>query len=126
MRNHGRLLRFRESGGRVPANPVVPRFRPVASNVTIDNTMPEVGDVLTVSYSFADQDGDDEGVSIISWKRDGAPIPGATIPGGVTYEVTEDDIGDRLSVGVIPMSVARPFAGSEALSAETENVPVPT
>ncbi|MGY4023911.1 inverse autotransporter beta domain-containing protein, partial [Aeromonas sobria] len=51
---------------------------PQATSVTIDNTSPTVGDVLTGSYTYSDADSDVEGTSTYKWYRNGAEISGAT------------------------------------------------
>ena len=55
-----------------PVGPVTPapdpRTPPTASNVLISGT-PQVGQVLTGSYAYADADGDDEGASTFRWLR---------------------------------------------------------
>ncbi len=96
--------------------------RPTASTVIIDNTAPEVGDVLTGSYIYNDVDGDPEGTSIYRWLRDGTEeIAGAA---SLNYTVTYDDVGSRLVFEVTPVSASGyPVAGDPVQSAITADVP---
>ena len=62
-----------------------PNTPPTASNVSISGT-PQVGQVLTGSYTYDDAEEDLEGTSTFRWLRGGSPIAGATAqslrPGG--------------------------------------------
>ena len=51
---------------------------PTASNVSINNATPVLGDELTGLYTYDDADGDAEGTSTYRWLRNGAAISGAT------------------------------------------------
>jgi large repetitive protein len=54
-----------------------PPTPPMASSVFISGA-PQVGQVLTGSYTYADTEGDLEGASTFRWLRDRTPIAGAT------------------------------------------------
>ncbi len=62
-------------------------------SVTLDNTAPQEGDLLTVSNTLADIDG--LGTVSYQWQRDGVDIAGAT---GSSYATSASDIGTTLSV----------------------------
>ena len=62
--------------------------------VTIDNTMPAEGDVLTASNTLADADGL-SGPITYQWQRNGVDIAGAT---GATYTTTQADVGAAITV----------------------------
>ncbi|ASJ73793.1 DUF4347 domain-containing protein [Granulosicoccus antarcticus] len=61
--------------------------------VTIDNTMPDQGDVLTASNTLADEDG--LGTISYQWQRDGVDISGAT---NTTYTTIQTDVGSTVQV----------------------------
>ncbi|MGH8480697.1 MAG: hypothetical protein ACREXK_14305, partial [Gammaproteobacteria bacterium] len=73
---------------------------PTASNVLITGT-PEVGQVLTGSYTYADAEDDLEGASTFRWLRDGRPIAGATER---TYTLVAADQGTLVSFEVTPVA----------------------
>ncbi|MEQ9407983.1 MAG: DUF4347 domain-containing protein, partial [Fuerstiella sp.] len=60
-------------------------------SVTIDNTTPAQGDTLTASNTLADADG--MGTITYTWKADGS-----TVGTGVTYVVTESEVGTVITV----------------------------
>ncbi len=70
-----------------------PNTAPTGS-VTIDNTTPAQGDVLTASNTLADADGLSGPISY-QWQRDGVNIGGAT---GATYTTVQADVGATISV----------------------------
>ncbi len=96
--------------------------QPAVSAVIIDNTAPEVDDVLTGSYTYNDIDGDPEGTSTYRWLRDGTEeIAGAT---SLNYTVTYDDVGSSLVFEVTPVSAsAYPAEGDPVQSTATADVP---
>ncbi|OFY66813.1 MAG: hypothetical protein A2V64_07100 [Bacteroidetes bacterium RBG_13_43_22] len=106
-----------ESTAYGPAN-----SQPVASNVQIISGTATVGSILEGDYDFSDADpADPEGTSIFRWLRNGTiPITGATT---LTYVVTAEDEGYRLSFEVTPVSSSGyPSAGASVQSAQTAPV----
>ena len=98
----------------VRPDPVAPaNTAPVASAVAITGT-PEVGQMLTGSYTYADADGDTEGASTYRWLRDGAPIAGAT---GTSYALVAADAGANIVFEVTPAATAGVLTGSPVTSA---------
>jgi len=95
---------------------------PVASLVTIDDTSPEIGNMITGSYVYDDVDGDSEGSSYFRWLRDGTEeITGAN---SKTYTVTNDDAGRTLTFEVTPVAGdGYPDTGIAAQSPATDAVP---
>ena len=85
-------------------NPPTP---PTASSVFISGT-PQVGQVLTGSYTYADAEGDLEGASTFRWLRDGTPIAGATAQ---TYTLVVADQGSHGELRGHPGRPERPLAG---------------
>lgn len=73
---------------------------PIASNVTVIGT-PEVGQVLTGSYTYFDADGDLEGGSFYQWLRNGAPILGAN---GLQYTLQSADLNAMIVFRVTPIA----------------------
>lgn len=51
--------------------------KPIATNVTIDNTTPTVGDTLTGDYTYDDTELDPEGTSTFRWTADNTDIASA-------------------------------------------------
>jgi len=101
-------------------------FLPVASSVSIDNTAPQVGDILTGSHVFSDPQGDPEGVSLSRWLIETGVGTGVYtgLPGGnaATYTVVQEDLGRRFIYGVTPVSTVSPFVGIEKKSSPTAAV----
>jgi uncharacterized repeat protein (TIGR01451 family) len=85
---------------------------PTASNVSISG-IPQVGQVLTGNYTYADLEGDFEGASIFRWLRDGTPIAGAT---DRAYALVVEDVGALIHFNVTPVAQTGPSPGSEATS----------
>lgn len=102
----------------VPAAPVA--SVPTASRVGISGTA-QVGQVLTGVYTYADVNGDAEGVSTFRWLRGGSAIAGAT---GTTYTITTADQGNALAFEVTPVSTVAPERGLPVSS--TPTAPIPT
>lgn len=82
---------------------------PEADEVSINGTL-EVGQTLTGTYEYWDDDEDAEGVSTFKWYRanddvgtNKTAIPGAT---AITYTVTAADAGKYLSFEVTPVAAA--------------------
>jgi hypothetical protein len=80
---------------------------PTASNVSTSGT-PQVGQVLTGSYTYADVDGDDEGTSTFRWLRGTTPIAGATAP---SYALVAADEGALIRFEVTPVAESGPSPG---------------
>ncbi|MCF8223593.1 MAG: T9SS type A sorting domain-containing protein [Bacteroidales bacterium] len=96
--------------------------QPYASSVSVSDLTPEVGDVLSGTYTYNDDDGESEGSSSYRWLREGAGvIPGADSD---TYTVTFDDIAYKLIFEVTPVaSSGYPLEGDPVQSAATAEVP---
>ncbi|MGL6608198.1 hypothetical protein [Aeromonas hydrophila] len=58
--------------------PDVVGFKPVADNVAIDNQTPTLGDTLSVTYDYDDEDGDAEAAPDIKWLYNGRYVTGET------------------------------------------------
>ena len=82
-----------------PVGPVV-NPPPVATNVLILGT-PQVGQVLTGSYIYADAENDPQGVSTFRWLRGGTPIDGAA---ALTYILGAADERALISFEVTPVA----------------------
>ena len=127
--DEGALIRFEVTpvaksgpspGPAVTSNPVGPvtpapdpRTPPTASNAFISGA-PQVGQVLTGSYTYADVDGDDEGASTFRWLRGTTPIAGATAK---SYALVAADEGTLVSFEVTPVALSGPSPGLAATSA---------
>jgi hypothetical protein len=85
---------------------------PTVSGVTITG-VPALGELLTGTYTYADTEGDVEGISTFRWLRDGSEIPGAT---GSTYTVAAADIETNLSFEVTPVAQTGASPGTPAVS----------
>lgn len=94
---------FRNSGVAVmspPAGPVQGYTPPVADNVAISGDFGQNG-TLTVSYHYSDAEDDQEGVSVVTWYRDGIlSQQGAS----KTYAITKADSGKVISVTITPVA----------------------
>ncbi|EKN4180495.1 Ig-like domain-containing protein [Yersinia enterocolitica] len=77
--------------------------RAPTTTLSINNTQPQVGDVINVTSAFNDADGDIEQGTTYQWMLDGAAISGATNP---SYTLSLSDIlaGSELNVVVIPQT----------------------
>jgi hypothetical protein len=89
---------------------------PTASNVmfTDDNGGNiEVGDTLTLSYTYDDVNGDTEGTTLFRWYSNGVAIltPSAS---STIYTVENADLGTEITVGVTPVATS----GNLTLGAE--------
>ena len=87
---------------------------PTASNVAITGTL-ALGETLTGVYTYADAEGDLEGVSTYRWLRDNVAIPGET---GTTYTVVEADIEAALVFEVTPVALTGASTGTPVQSPE--------
>ncbi len=93
---------------------------PTASAVTISGNA-NVGQVLTGSYTYADAEGNAEGLSQYQWYRgsnsdgsDKAPIPGAI---ATHYTASTRDAGKYLFFEVMPIASVGTLQGTSVLSA---------
>ena len=86
---------------------------PTASNVLISG-IPQVGQVLTGSYDYADAEGDLQGASTFRWLRITTPIDGATAP---IYDLVAADEGTVVSFEVTPVAESGASPGPAATSA---------
>jgi hypothetical protein len=106
------------ASGTSGANNGAANSAPVASNIIITDDNGgniEVGDSLTLSYTYADADGDSEGASQYRWYSDGAQIAGATAT-TTLYTPVAADLGKTLTVRVIPVAKSGEFTGTEVFS----------
>ena len=78
----------------VPSN-----VAPTASNVAIAPTNPTTSDVLTVTYTFNDDDGDGESGTTVSWYRNGTLQSSHT---GLTLPSTATIKGESWHASVLP------------------------
>lgn len=88
---------------------------PVASNVVISGT-PQVGQLLTGSYTYADANSDPQGLSTFRWLRSGTAIANAT---ATSYLLASADQGASITFEVTPVATVSPFAGTAVVSAPT-------
>jgi len=95
---------------------------PVASVVRITGT-PQVGQVLTGSYTYSDTEADPEGVSTFRWLRSTTPIAGATAQ---TYTLVAGDQGATVSFEVTPVAQTGTSPGRPIVSAAAGPVAPPT
>ena len=87
-----------------PSAPINGRA-PVASGLAFDNSVPAIGDTVTLSYVFEDLDGDIELGSTVRWLRDGQPIQGAT---AFSYTLDKSK-GIVQGSASVPKSLPRPM-----------------
>ncbi len=93
--------------------PILPaNTAPTANTINISG-IPEVGQLLTGSYVYADADGDLEGLSTFRWLRDGAAIVGAT---SITYTQIVDDEGALMVFEVTPVATTGVLVGTAVQS----------
>lgn len=105
---------------------------PVAGNVTQIGTA-AAGETLTGSYAYFDANNDPEGTSVFKWFRsegsDGASptlISGAT---GISYTLTNSDIGKCIGFSVTPFASSGTLSGDEVMASTfagpvADNAPV--
>ncbi len=90
---------------------------PTVSNVTIthaNNDRTKVNDILTVNYTYADTEGDVEGVTTFRWLRDDQVISSAT---DRRYTLMIADAGANIAVEVTPVAVSGMTTGEPVMSA---------
>ena len=100
---------------------VPPPTAPTASSVSISGTA-QAGQVLTGSYTYADANGDPQGVSTFRWLRGGVAIAGATAS---TYTLVAADAGSTITFEVTPVATVAPTTGTPVVSAATAAVTLP-
>ena len=102
------------------AGPVTANQPPVASNVTFSGIL-MVGQVLSCSYLYTDNEGDPEGISTFQWFRadDASGTNVAAISGAVsqTYTLVAADDTKFISVEVTPVAQTGASPGIPVLSA---------
>lgn len=93
---------------------------PTASNVTIDNMAPTVGNTVYGSYTYNDINGDLEGTSTFRWLRNGVAIDSATT---TSYTLVAADEGKAISFEVTPVAATgTPSTGTAVASTATSLV----
>ena len=95
---------------------------PVASVVRITGT-PQVGQLLTGSYTYNDTEADPEGVSTFRWLRGTTPIAGATAR---SYTLVAANQGATVSFEVTPVAQSGTSPGRPIVSAAVGPVAPPT
>ena len=97
-----------------PAITVPINLPPTASNVLISGN-PQVGQVLTGSYTYADAEGDLQGASTFRWLRDNVAIAGATAR---SYALVAADEGALIRFEITPVAQSGTSPGLAVTSAE--------
>ncbi|MGD8569902.1 MAG: Calx-beta domain-containing protein [Gammaproteobacteria bacterium] len=101
---------------------IVNNSAPTVSNITItdtDGNDPAVsGDVLSGSYTYADEEGDAESTSgsLYQWIREGYAIKGAT---AASYTLTNADAGAQITLQVTPVAGTGTRVGTPVSSSAT-------
>lgn len=104
-------------GKTVPSPYVVYPKVPEAKNVNITGEYFAVGETLTASYTFFDDNiGDEEKGTTYRWIREDEEGEEEQIGTDRTYKVTEKDIGKKIRVYVAPKSDKEPKDGKECKS----------
>jgi hypothetical protein len=103
----------------ITSTPFITNAVPVASSVNITGT-PNIGQLLTGTYTYTDVDSDLEGTSTFQWYRadnasglNSAAISGAT---SNTYTLQVADDGKYIRFGVVPVAETGTSPGQEAFS----------
>ncbi|MBQ7793566.1 MAG: carbohydrate binding domain-containing protein, partial [Clostridia bacterium] len=101
------------AGIKAYSNVLMPEKAPTAENAAIvGNTY--IGQYLTVTYDYFDANGDAQGESIIVWlSSDSKDGEYAQIAEGLTYQLTENDLGKYIKADVIPVSEKAPYEGEK-------------
>ena len=89
---------------------------PTVSNMTLTDAnagIPLVGDTLVAAYTYADEEGDAEGMSTIRWFRNNDVINGAT---ALNYTLTPDDVNKAIRFVITPQAVTGTLIGAEVSS----------
>lgn len=77
--------------------------RAPTTTLSVNNTQPQVGEVITVTSAFNDADGDAEQGTTYQWTLDGVAISGATSP-SYTLDLSDILAGSELNVIVTPQT----------------------
>lgn len=93
---------------------ILEAFAPVASDVKITGKA-ETGETLTASYTFFDENNDEEKDSVYQWYRDGEAIDGAT---ELTYTLTEEDEDKTIAFEVTPRADSEYESTGKSVRAE--------
>ncbi len=111
------------SSGSSPDSP--PQHAPTASSVSVSGVV-TVGETLTGSYVYADQDGNQEAGSTYQWYRSDdlnatnrTPIQGAT---STAYTLQQADVGKYITFEVTPKTATVPTTGAAVESTVTAAV----
>ena len=91
---------------------------PTATAVNITGT-PEVGQLLTGHYTYADVDNDLQGTSTYRWLRNNVAITGAT---AITYTLVAADFGNPIKFEVTPVALTGILTGTPGASLPTINI----
>ncbi|AHG21536.1 heme utilization protein [Chania multitudinisentens RB-25] len=94
--------------------------RAPTSTLSVNNTQPKVGDVITITSAFNDADGDAESGTTYQWTLDGAAINGAIGPSH-TLSLSDILVGSELNVTVIPQTDPSLTVPSEGLPVQLAN-----
>ena len=93
---------------------ILEAFAPVASDVKITGKA-ETGETLTASYTFFDENNDEEKDSVYQWYRDNEAIDGAT---ELTYTLTEEDEDKTIAFEVTPRADSEYESTGKSVRAE--------
>ncbi|MHA7847976.1 Ig-like domain-containing protein [Serratia sp. D1N4] len=94
--------------------------RAPTATLSVNNTQPQAGDVITVTSAFNDADGDAEQGTTYQWTLDGAAIGGATAP-SYTLDLSDILAGSELNVIVTPQTDPNITVPSEGLPVQLAN-----
>ena len=99
-----------------PVGSTLTNNAPTASNVSIVDSnggQVVVGDILSASYTYADDENDAEGGTTFVWLRNGSAISGAT---AATYTLVTADSGQSISLQVTPVASSGEATGTAVTS----------
>ncbi|MFZ1875092.1 MAG: Ig-like domain-containing protein [Chania sp.] len=94
--------------------------RAPTATLSVNNTQPQAGDIITVTSAFNDADGDAEQGTTYQWTLDGAAIGGATAP-SYTLDLSDILAGSELNVIVTPQTDPNITVPSEGLPVQLAN-----
>ncbi|MFI8383864.1 hypothetical protein, partial [Pseudomonas sp. NPDC079086] len=98
--------------------PIIQGRPPIASSLKFDKHAPALGETVTLSYAFSDEDGDKEVGTSVEWFRNGQLIAGATSFSYTLNELDGDSPGMILRAAVTPRtdpSTTLPYKGQVAI-----------
>ncbi len=95
---------------------VVTITAPVASDLKVSG-YPSAGVLLTVLYTYSDNEGDLEGATIVKWFRNGVMVAEVT---GVEYTVGPNDKDAKLHFEITPVAQT----GTELIGLTVSNIPL--